>query len=825
MSIVTDQLDSVNSCDLSKLRTVRGSAELDAPPVASEPEALYSVVTYPKTKPADRCEYSNRDPMKAMEQALADLSIDGREPIIQFDVEGWAAFLDLDWHYPNPGDRLTQEQAERIVARIVPAPHQWWLSHGQGIKAVYFGDDVISGEEYATLAARYVARGMVWSVGARQPTSCEVMGKAFHPGYPRLSDGSRCGPVLKGEGPRLNRKADEFVGRLFGTVVGVPDDVVNEWLEENGYERGRTYEHSRCPIARATGDPHQSHGSPVWVGEHGIDCKSCKQYGNVHPFGSTPGFVPWKALVDQDKVTRRENWLLSAVKNYTHWGQAKHIIRYEIGIDGRQAQAFYRLLLKVYHRQKDVGIPADVVNQFVRMAFLDYGVLRVDNGWAWENDVSRMIDDKGLRLVDSMPTAMSPMYHEKRQEWQLKPDNIRSARLKSNGCVTKYGYPAVAPIIGADITGVIDRKDDTRRTVPALIPADPPFRYRLKAERDKLRSGIIGDYLEMQFPGVCVPLLKLLIGLKAYAQHGGTEPGRVYIEGQSGSAKTSHVRLAMEIACEREQVPMLSIDEPDDRFRRMYSELSRMSSVVMTDEIAKAKTKGKELTNKILSLTGGTQVHILYKGKGSFGQPAGHVLCDTIVTDEFRKEVQLRRRTVYAPLGSGIIGGAKSIDWRQTCDGGNIVGWRKRASVNADFADCLLSDVQDEVRKFVRQGKPFEDYAASLGFSLLHDALEGSDPDADAKVLFKAVMALQDADDSRFTGRGWKVIDLNAETPASVALKSLLGDKNDEQAVSARQWGGFSTSPAYSAVSSSGRTHHSSASTRVATGRSRRNST
>lgn len=753
----------------------------------------FEVKLYGKLTPGRVKVFSHVNPVDAIREALEYRTCADTEPLLKVEDTDAAAFLDVDWHYPDPAHRLTNEQAAELEKRLPIRPRVWWRTHGGGFRGVYVATPFLTaGEQVAMVVAwvrhepQRVSGG--WTRIERVPTETAFKDITFHPMYERAG-GVMCGQVCIWGEPTVPAHVEVITGPILGTVVGVSDDERDAYLEESELQIGQSYPHSRCPI-----DPfHASHEKPVFVGDFGIECKSCLSYGKTCDGGTRPGWVPWARLVHPDKLIRRENLTLNAVRHFAHWTHAQHVLRHTLGVVGREGRHLYAALVKLYHRDKPAP---EVVDQLTRMMFLNIPAVRIAGGWAWADDVSTRIDDKGLSLVNSMPAALHPTHSARKKQWELKPDGIKSSRLKSNGCVADLGYPTVDPLIGIDLLRRIGQEGGAARSVPMLVEADPPFAYRRPAERDRLaNSPIWWDVLERNFPGHNRPLLKLLIAAKAFAQKGGSEPIRIFISGQSGAAKSTHVRLAAELCGERSRVPMLSVDENDERFRRMYSELSLSASFILTDEIKKAKRPAREQVSVLLSLTSSTQVHALYKGKVSFGRPAVHTLCDTAPPDEFRTEVQIARRLIHAPLGAGIQGGANKVDWEATCDGGDVFGWRARMGGKyAEYADALVSEVMDEVRTHIQRGGNFKQYAATLGFFPLNNdgaADADSDPNADAVELFKVVITHPEHPGcSRWRGNvGWRVFEKAGATPLATAYAALVGGDRDEQAIDGRQWG------------------------------------
>src|SRR5262249_11162932 len=133
-------------------------------------------------------------------------------------------------------------------------------------------------------------------------------------------------------------------------------------------------------------------------------------------------------------------------------------------------------------------------------------------------------------------------------------------------------------------------------------------------------------------------------------------------------------------------------DNKDEFFRAVPSACGRRD-FFLVDEIAKSQVKPAELEAALLGLKRGAQVRILYRGWGSMGTMPVLVLADTVLPDVLRDSTQLARRVIHIHLGAGGVG----TDWRTTCSGGEIEGWRDRRDRNRAVANELVSEVRDAI--------------------------------------------------------------------------------------------------------------------------------
>lgn len=773
-------------------------------PTAPPPPAAPTAAAAPKIEPfvvgVRGKEYPSKhatwfrddEPIKAFEKALNWADCVQGEPVIFWTGTDQLAALDIDWHHLPADKRPTDSQLSGFLSKLNVAPSYSWRTHGSGLRLIYEARYGLTAGEWAILAELAVRQRLIGSINPTPPSGIEIKSDTRHPLYKRGEQ--TCGPVSRHtQGGDLDR----IVGALLGTAVGVEDGAADEWLEEKGMDRGRRYPHRMCPI-----DP--SHVSknddPVVPLDGGVYCYSCAGRGMALPGMRSPGFAPYGRLVKPDEIIRRHNHLRNAVQNFAHWPHAEYLVEHLLRLRGKPAKDAYRALMKLFHVGK--LSPFDdtdkkkvtLIDEQIERAFNGRPkLIRLDGYWAYKDNPSRVADQKGNAQAEFLPAARYIHVDDSDPtNVKVKLATSRQAQLDltANGDLDEYGYPALDLLVGVDVGGVIGDDPDSK-TIPALVPCDPPFKYRPKSSERELEMSRI----EYEFPGVNVKLLKLLVAAKAFAQRGGSEPPRVLIVGMSQAAKTAHVRLAAELT--GDSVEMLNIDEPEDRYKRAFGEGSRKCSYLLSDEIAKSDLEGKELCKRVTLITSDTLYHVLHKGHRKIGRLPVHVMCDTLVPEGLFADVQVTRRIVFVDLGAGIQTGVKPIDWRTTCGGGEIKGWRKNVWCGADAADAIVSEVKDELRWFGRitfRGEAmgfatFEEYAAHLGFPLLRDTDRGVDPEADAKAFFAAAIDHPDTTDKFYKGRGWKVFDRDGAEPVAEAWRALVGPSSDLQAATSRQWG------------------------------------
>lgn len=701
------------------------------------------------------------EPLTAFKELLAAADFPAKEPVITWDkgdVEHLAA-LDLDWHgaeRPEPAD------VELWFRYAGVYPPLYWVTHGRGVRAIFGAEGIFTADEGAALY--YVALRR-YGFGRFRVPGFEVKTATRHPLYPRGAD--TCGPIHRGFGLDVA----ELGKSLLGQRTDVDPEAVEGWLSENGFTRGKAYEHDRCPIEPG----YASHGSPVYVGDAGIFCHSCNARG-----GS--GFVPYASLIEGERVRRRRNRLADAARGLCHFEHARHILAdaAELGLEGQAAELVYRALLKLAHRERLADEKRGEATRALigRVFYPKVSIVRGDGDWVQASDLATLCNKDALqRRLRQLPA----LYYVT-DDGETKLDDGKLGEFLDNGDLSEAGYPAIHPLRGVDLRDASKIPDGP---VMGVVPAVPPFQYRRKADRD---AAWVGEYLNEQFPGVRLDVLKLLIAGKGIAQLNPPEPPRVMIVGQSGSAKTAHVALAAELACD--SVHKVDFTANLERMKQAVAAASRNATFVFIDEISKAGQKSQELLRAILSITREGSYHQLYRGNRKL-PPLG-VLCmaDTVLADGMAEEIQLARRVVLVDIGAGAV----DFDWRESCLTGDIAGWRGHRDFpeNVKAADTLVSEVAHAFA-----GMPFERIAEALGFPLLSkQTVEGADPNAAKRALFDAVCRADEVQDATWKGRGWRVFEpMGQQTELVRVFLDAIGSPADPlnpanwQRVKGAQWG------------------------------------
>jgi DNA polymerase bacteriophage-type len=702
-------------------------------------------------------------PLDALKNALAEVNYPAPEPVIEWRAIDHLAALDVDCHDRELGQRPSPAQLETLVACVRPAPALHWQSHGRGLRLIYAAQSGYTAAELAACAA----------VGVRSldPTlTVEIVARTRHPAYPR-PDYPSAGQVTQGVATADIGELARWMGRDLDSTT------IDAWLEEQGYERGKRYDHSRCPV-----DPlSASHSDPVLVGEHGISCFKCEGTGLT--LGSRQaGWFPWVALVGGGVPSR----VRTAVRNFCHWEQAKHIVAEDIGLTGALAERIYRALLKAVHGPTDPRIGDAMLR--------GQGLVRMDGYWVTA-DLARMHARDGLiERLDKLP-AVHYMHRGCDGQEALTLDTERLAVFRGVDDLTRFGYPRVQPVRGMKIYHQWQAGQDPHVVRAVVLPqhlqpeAFRPFwpRYVQAAKRMPLQQA--EAILEGSFPGINFPYIRLLIAARGCAESDLGQPPKIIVDGPSGAGKDASVKIAAALIGDNHQdvtwVPSA------DHFRMAIYEASRSAGLVSCAEIIKLARSGhgdaRANLNPLLSYERGATVRLLYMGPTQVRHVPALILTDTSIPRDLQCDEQLGRRFIYVHL-------SRKVDWQRSAL--SIPLWRTLKPENAQAANAIVSDVIDSY--FAGTGPVvFEDIARQLGFCLLSQSGigDGVDTKADLLDLFKACCSpgAVPIKNSKWKGRGWLEVTRDGRDPVSEAWRRVCDDLNDHFVESRRvtetDWG------------------------------------
>jgi hypothetical protein len=686
--------------------------------------------------------FTDPDPLKALQDALAWTRCEEDGPVIEWDGCDQLCCLDVDFHgKEHPEFWLVY----RVISAVRPEPALYWTSHGGGLKLIFTAAGFLTAEDHAAIAR------MVLRLQYLNTSGIELKRQTQHPAYKR--GGQSCGKVQQGYCGGLAEARRKLLSNV-DTGASADLDKVDEYLTENGFTRGGRYPHTLCPI-----QPNDTClSNPVIVGDYGIFCYRCKGKEVCYPGVSKPGFAPYSFLVDGTPA-RIVNHLRNAVRGMTHWEHARHFIADEEG---------YRALLKLWHLTDDNPYLATTARLIGRVFWPKVPLVWTPAGWMRSDVFAPAGKDGRDLLLKSLPAVCYPAEKDK-----IKVDPVRLGVFSGDYDKTEYGYPPIIPLRGADLAEYVRPMEDER--VYAKVPAKPPFKYRASRDIEAARR-----IVEECYPGINIKLVYLLIACKGLVQRGELiDVPQVFITGQSGGGKSMTARLAAQIACD-------SADEmrfDPQRLLQAYADTSNQCSYALYNEASKNNVTGNQLRDFCLSFAKGVKYHQLYIGQRRIEAPAVVVLTDTYVFPELLASEQTARRIALVDLGPGV--NAKGVNWLQTCGTGTVENWR--AGGHADTADAILSDVMD---KYFRDPSwTFRDIVHDCGFQMMDEVDDGTK--AVKRRLYELVTALPEHDGSGYwTGPGWRVIHLQQDrNPAADLLREVTDDGKRLDAITETKWG------------------------------------
>lgn len=648
------------------------------------------------------------------------------EPVLEWSGTDQLAVLDVDYHDVEMNARPNERQLALLARQVRPQPAFSWRSHGRGLHLVYVAVDGFTAAEIAAVAGLSVK-------GLDSSCSIEIKSETRHPRYPR-AEYPDAGVIL--ENDQLLDLVE--LGRLLGREVD--EQAVDDWLAEQGLERGRRYEHDRCPCDPST----ESHGEPVVVDDDGIFCHRCAAMG-LTLAGSRVGFFPFGKIIGGGFSPV----LLRVVKNFTHWEHAKIILEAITGLTDELAKLVYSAALKLCHGSDDPRI-----GEFF---YRGWGLVRATGYWTTP-DLNRPHAKDGLKDRLAALPAVKFIDVNDDGEKTLRVAAEKLAILRGIDDLAEYGYPAISPLRGMRV-GTHWISPPHQHTIPKVVvpiylkEAAAAFRPKYLSACKRLSEDDAFVVLERATPGINRNYLKLLIAARGYMELGVGPPAMIVVTGPTGAAKSMTVTIAAMLL--GDEARSLRFNGDGGKLHEALFEASRAASFVKWDEFAKnAKDKfGRVVPNltPLLQYARGQMVRLNYIGNVPIDQSPVIVLTDINIPDDVLQDRQLGRRFVHVHLD-------RRVDWDNTAK--NIETWRADCVENAHAANSIISCVIDEFFAGPTMSA-FNTIARCIGFCLL---CENHDPDFDPRIpllrLFRECCnaARPDAKNSTYKGRGWKLV-------------------------------------------------------------------
>jgi len=684
-------------------------------------------------------------PLESLLEALGIADYGEPEPVIEWPGTDRLAALDVDFHARELARRPDNRQLDSLALLVRPRPALHWITHGRGLRCIYVQADGYDAEDLASVAALSI-------VGLDPTATIEIKSETRHPRYPR-PDYPAAGAVQVND--QLLNLGE--LKRLLGSTVS--DDEVAAWLAEHGLTVGSKYPHDRCPIDPST----VSHGDPVFVGDEGIFCHKCDASG-LSIGSAPPGFAPYSALI----AGGLDSKVLSAVRHFVHWEQAKVILAEARELPEKMLKQIFRAALKLHHGPDDPRI--DEVFERGR------GLVRMPGYWATP-DLARPHAKEGLSKRLSFLPALRDVGVDKNGKMQLRLLEEKHGIFQGIGDLRDYGYYAVVPIrgmrVGSHWTQIKNDRQVSKVVLPDYLRDESMVGFRPKYAplANRMSESEAFARLEDAVPGINHQYLKLLIAARGYSELGIGPPALIVVSGPSGAAKSTTCLVASMLLGDRVcGIPLL---KDSVEFHRSIHAASRIASFVQIDEYSKQSTVHRsgvvEQLTPLLHYTLQSTVRLLNIGWVPVDVVPVIIATDIAIPDELRRDRQLGRRMYHVPLDH-------TVDWQQSAR--NIDQWRGRSRENADAANAIVSWVIDEF--FAGPEPPtFREIAASLGYRELYDVADPDfDPRRDILSLFQICRdsSLPDVCDQTFRGRGWKTADRNSDDAISRAWRLVCDD-------------------------------------------------
>ena len=627
--------------------------------------------------------------------------------IIEWEGTERVACLDIDYHAATPPDEVW---ALATVERLSPRPKYAWISKGGGVHCIYEATGYLAADELAVVA------GLMWLHFDRTAT-IEVLSHTRKP--PGQVYETTAGSDLS------------YVARLFGRSVS--DDIVAEWLEENDYAIGTAYEHSRCPAA----PKEESHGSPVFVQEHGISCLKCKATGRT--MGSrSPGYFPYTALCGDVP----HSLLRVMVNRLCHWDHAKVVLEAKLGLRGEIARLAWKAMLHLVHGDD---------RRVQRAMIAGRNMIRLDCKWG--NLEGRLYDRNIRNMVAALPAC---------QDDTGMAIGETVDRFLQAIDLTDEGYPSIFAIPGISLAGRYGCASDDRITT--VIPLDDLVAPRLANRRPRYVPESQRDMdaawkaIEEVCPNIDRNYLMLLIAAKGVVETRVGLPPNIIVSGYTSAGKTTTIHLAAAITGDK--CSEISWQQSIDRFKQAFWDGSQAGSYVAINELLKdAARMGStpvQAMDVFLNVTPHSLNHKLYHGSIPLGRNPVTIVTDIQVPQELRDDQQLARRFLYVNL-------TKSVDWLKPCLDTQVYKVERFRLADEKYCDAANALVSFVIDRWFREPRTLVDIAADLGYSTLSEAKNFDDPRCHLKRFYEVVQRWGESTDRRWAG-GWRVIKRGDET-------------------------------------------------------------
>lgn len=665
---------------------------------------------------------------------LSALSGSTTDDVIEWDGTDWLCGLDIDYHSttPPPKDWLLSV----VEVHVQPRPFCWHFSRGGGLHLFYRQSEELTADELAAIAGlRFKQIDSTATIELKRQ--------------------------MRGTQERIYEVSDSNSSTYINQWVeyeGANDKQISDYLESEGFEIGKRYPHERCPISPNVA----SSGDPVVVGEHGIYCHRCAGVG-VALGNKKPGWAGWAALVGH----QGSGVLGSMIRNMTHWGHAKWIIREVFGLSDKAAKLAYRAACKTYHPNDDRvnGLFRQEADSFARVRGR---WVSVDTDFEWPKDCTG--------ILSSMPVCQ---YID--QEGKLKALAPRVNLFQQPTVdLSSYGYPELEIIRGCKIYGQsLEYRQPGRLVIelPAKREATygPQYYAKYVPANKRMSEQSAQSVLNSSLPGIDWRYVYLLLAAKGcWEGRAGLNPC-IMVDGPTGSAKTGQILLAAGILGDICTDVVQSADI--DRLRAGIRHAALAGTFCAINEPLKDAERGKnkmtavQALDPILNLTPQSTSHGMYVGPVTMGHPPVMVFTEhTNAFKPLRDQSQIARRCHFVHLDG------RKEQWKDSLVRDGVVGidhYRVFSLEHAEACNAILSYVIDTYFQFPMS---FNSIAKELGYYTLEESPEFEDSNDVLRRFFELVCEAPEIEGPykrRFSGRGYKLIKQSDEDELSEIWKEL----------------------------------------------------
>lgn len=691
------------------------------PPAATDGDFLVRAIDEPREKATKH----TIDPTRFVNTVLPTV---GTDKIVEWSGLDRICMLDIDYHDGPPPARDWLETIMRT--RMHPRPLAWHFSRGGGLHLFYITAGDFHADELAACAALRF-RSMDWSAGL------ELKSVGRGPGAEKV---------------HTTETQDTGAGLVdwLGTAE-FEEDARDSWLESEGMECGKRYEHEKCPIDPSPG----AERNPVLVSEAGIYCFRCNGKGRT--FGSRrPGWAPWPAILGSPSAGE----LGGLVRNAVHWGHAKWVLTERYGLPEQFARLAYKAALKAYHAGKSTeGCLGDVFNSRTD------AMARVNNLWMTIED-AHVYKENIAPLLRRLPVVQFTD-----ADGKVKVDEAAVCELNQGKDQSRWGYRNINVVHGFKLADVflIDRGSTTTVAVvnPALRSVSTRALPKYVQPTKRMNVSEAWGLIETVLPRIDRVYIEGLIVAFACAQE--TRSGMLpimFASGPSSVGKTAMAQLAAGIIGAR--IGAEATYDPDgNKFRQQVMEGGREGPVIVFNELLKDATRGRfkvsvrEALDFVLNLTPNSSSHVMYRGPAKMGRLPSLVITDTALPERLNEQTQIARRIRHI-----AINGRKD-EWRQTIAAAGINDLHLIRTVSDEVArgcDAIMSDIID---RYFSVPATWDDMADSLGIKTIEHSEDAMDPTPWLRELFRLVDAAPPLKDreARIYGGGYKKISRHAGNP------------------------------------------------------------